>query len=270
MTALRASAAVVLLAGLSSCTYWTNDLERIVDMSERNFEEGAVGYDFKDVDLREVAANASSYRYVALRFQGILCRRNENLFAPFFSQMKADDFHNFSVWPIDAKIWQEKDRMTFFPTLYIHKGNKDLDVLIQAPRYSIFEIRGYVASDFQDRPLVEVVDLRLVAPGVFTDESLAQLQSGYTALEQKRPAVAIDRFEKALGGIWSRSARLMVRMQLASLYFERGEFEAALGHYEGALINDPGNAEATEGAAKCRAEIARKAAAAGAAAPAPQ
>jgi tetratricopeptide (TPR) repeat protein len=257
MTALRAFAAVAVLSGLSACTYWSDDLERVADMSERNFEEGAVGFKFKDVDLREVAANPIAYKYTGLRFQAVLDRRNEQLFVPLFSHIKADDYQNFSVWPLDARIWEEAGRMSYVPTVYVRKSNKDLKVVTEAPRYSILEIRGWVSAEYQGRPFIEVVDLRLLEPAIYTDESLAALQSGYTALEQKRPAVAIEKLEKALEGVWARSARLTIRLQLAALYFERGEYGAALGHYEGALVNDPDNAEAKAGIEKCHAEMER-------------
>lgn len=257
MTALRALAAVALISGLSACTYWSNDLERIADQSERNFEDGSVGYRFKDVDLREVAANAHSYKYVAVRFQALLDRRNEQLFVPLNTHLKADDHQNFSVWPIDARIWEEQGRMSYVPTIYVRKTNKDLSALLEAPRYSILEIRGFVVSEYEGKPFIEVVDLRLVEPAVYTDAGLASLQSATVALDQKRPAVAIEKLEKALEGVWARSARLAIRLQLAALYFERGEYGAALGHYEGALVNDPENAEAKAGIEKCNAEMQR-------------
>lgn len=257
---LRASAAVLAVAMTAGCTHWSDDLERLADQSERIFDDGQVGYDFKVVDLGDVLANADSYKYMAIKFDALLNRRYETLFAPFFMNVKADDQVNFSAWPANAEVWTEKGRMTYVPTLYIRKDNKTVQTLLDAPPYSLFQIRATVDAEFEGYPIIYVRDIQMIEPAVYTPEALAALQSGMTALEQKRPAVAVEKLETALEGIWSRSARTMVHLKLASLYVERGDFAKAIGHYEGALENDPENAEAVAGLERAREELERRAA----------
>jgi len=261
---LGGSATLIAMLGLSACTHWSDDLERLADQSERNFDDGQVGYEFKWVDLDEVLANAPSFKHMAIKFNALLNRRNETFFAPLFINMKADDQMNFSVWPADAELWTEKGRMSYVPTLYMRKDNKTLQALLDAPSYSLFQIRATVESEFEGYPIILVRDVELIEPALYTAEGLAALQAGTTALEQKRPAVAIEKLEQALEGVWTRSGRTRIHLQLAGLYAERGDFAKAIDHYEGALENDPENAQALAGIERAREEMARRAAAAAA------
>lgn len=259
MTGLKKSAAVILLSSLSACTYWPDDFERIADQSERRFGPG-IGRTFKPVSLRELAANATSYKHQDVKFTAIFHRRNEQIFVPLLTTFNSEKFTSFSMWPSDAKLWEESDRLLSVPTLYIPKDHKDLTILANADRYALFLIRGQVVGDFDDKPFIEVFWIEEVEQAVYTDEALASLSAGYTAIDQKRPAVAIDQLEKSLSGVWTRDARLDIHLKLAGLYAERGDWENAVLHYEGALANDADNAKAKAGLEKAREEIARRAA----------
>jgi tetratricopeptide (TPR) repeat protein len=256
MTVLRSSA-VLLLAGLSACTYMSNDFERLTDQSERRFGPG-IGREYKAVTLKELSANAASYKHMDVKFTAIFNRRNEGIFVPFLTTFRQEDYIAFSAWDSSARLWEEADRMSFVPTLYLRKDAIDTAVITNAQRYALFEVRGNVMGDFDDRPFLLVQWVTQLDQPIYTDESLASLSAGLTALSQKRPAVAIDKLEKALAGVWSRDARLKIHLDLAGLYAERGDWEAAILHYEGALANDPENASAKAGLDKARAELERK------------
>ncbi|HEX7899140.1 MAG TPA: tetratricopeptide repeat protein [Planctomycetota bacterium] len=246
-----------LLSALSACTYFPNDFERIVDQSERRYGPG-IGREYKEVSLREVAAHATSYKHVDIKFTALFNRRNEQIFVPLLTTFAPESWAAFSVWPADAKLWEEQDRILNVPTLYIRKDQPDMTIVTSASRYALFEVRGHVMGDFDDRPFIQVYWIQEVEPAVYTDEGLAALNTGLAALQQKRPAVAIDKLEKALAGVWTRDARLRIHLDLATLYGERGDWDAAVLHYEGALANDPENATAKAGLEKAKVELARK------------
>ena len=257
MTGLRMSVAAVLLSALSACTYFPNDLERIVDQSERRFGPG-LGKEYKSVNLREVVANATAYKHVDIKFTALFNRRNEQIFVPLLTTFDTELWSAFSVWPSDAKLWEEQDRIATVPTLYIRKDQPDMVTIANASRYALFEIRAQVIGDFDDRPFLQVFWIQEIEPSVYTDEGLANLHAGLAALEQKRPAVAIDKLEKSLAGVWTRDARLRIHLDLARLYADRGDWDAAVLHYEGALANEAENPAALAGLEKARVELARK------------
>ena len=257
MTGLRMSFAVGLLSALSACTYFPNDFERIVDQSERRYGPG-LGREYKTVNLREIQANATAYKHVDVKFLALLNRRNEQIFVPLLTTFSPESWSAFSVWPADAKLWEESDRLLNLPTLYIRKDQPDMLTLTNASRYALFEIRAHVMGDFDDRPFLHVFWIQEVEPAVYTDDGLASLNAGLAALQQKRPAVAIDKLEKSLSGVWTRDARLRIHLDLAGLYADSGDWDNAVVHYEGALANDAENEAAKAGLEKARAELVRK------------
>jgi tetratricopeptide (TPR) repeat protein len=256
---LRKASALGLLAALTGCTYWTNDLNRIVDQSERDFTFTPEGR-FNHVDLADVAANPGSYLLSKVQFDLVFNRRNEQIFIPFWTTIKQEDYMAFSAWPAGARLWEQGDRRSI-PTLYMHKrGNPYLQTLLDTERYSLVHVKGIVMWEFDERPFIEIYDYEVVSPAVYSDQSLSDLYAGLAATSQKRPAVAIQKLEASLGGVWTRSGRLLIHLQLGALYSERGDWEAAATHYEAALLNDPANAEAEAGLNRARKELERKAA----------
>ena len=80
--------------------------------------------------------------------------------------------------------------------------------------------------------------------------------SNRAILAEKKPAVAIRHFENSLNGIWTVPLRLEIHLTLARLYEGRGDLQAALTHYYGALENDEANAEAEAGIDRVKAAMA--------------
>jgi tetratricopeptide (TPR) repeat protein len=107
----------------------------------------------------------------------------------------------------------------------------------------------------------EVNRVEVIEPNVYTDDALADLALAKQAVADKKPAVAIRHFENALGGIWTTALRLEIHLTLARLYEGRGDLEAALNHYRGALTNAPDNDEALKGIERTKAALSGKEAA---------
>ena len=67
--------------------------------------------------------------------------------------------------------------------------------------------------------------------------------------------MAIRHYESSLSGIWTTGLRLEIHLTLARLYEGRGDLEAALRHYNGALTNSPENDEALKGQDRVKAAL---------------
>lgn len=256
---LRKFAALALAASLGACTHWSNDLDRITDQSGRDFTFDP-STEFKVVDLVDVIANPANFVLTPVQFDLVLNRRNEQIFVPFWTTIKQEDFMAFSGWPAGSRLWDGTERRSI-PTLYMHKRyNPNLQALLDTPRYSLVRVKGWVMWEFDEKPFIEIRHYEVLAASVYTEQSLADMYAGMAAVSQKRPAVAIQKLEASLGGVWTRSGRLLVHLQLGTLYSERGDWEAAATHYEAALLNDPESAEAKAGLGRARKELERKAA----------
>jgi tetratricopeptide (TPR) repeat protein len=246
---LRKFAIAGLLAGmtaLNACTYWNGELERIVDESERDFRRDLVG-PFINANLRDILANPTPYKYNHVRFDAILNRVGEKAFIPFLTTFDPENHTAFSVWPGDSKLWEADDRAHSFPLLFLRKQNMSTYDLFAAGRFSLVRISATVMSDMEMKPWFEVNRVEVIESAVYTESALADLALAKDAVAAKKPAVAIKHYESALAGIWTTSLRLDIHLTLARLYEGRGDLEAALNHYKGALTNDPDNAEALQG-----------------------
>jgi hypothetical protein len=254
---LRKSVVVALLATLgtlNACTYWHGDLERIVDSSERDFRRD-LGGPFADVSMKAVISNPSAYKYVDVRFDAILNRVGEKAFIPFETIFTDDRYISFSAWPADSKLWTSEDRSRSHPLFFVSKVSPNVPDLVSAGRFSLVRISGRVMGDYEQQAWIEVNRVEVVEPNVFSEESLGDLAMAKQAVADKKPAVAIRHYEAALNGIWMAGLRLEIHLSLARLYEGRGDLEAALKHYNGALTNAPENEEALKGHDRVKAAM---------------
>ena len=234
------------VAALNACTYRHGDLERIVDESERDFRRDLVG-PFSDIPLKTIVANPTAYKYEHVRFDAVLNRVGEKTHAPFMTTFDPENYVAFSVWGAESKLWESDDRARSFPFLFLRKQNPSSTDLFTAGRFSLVRISATVMSDFEMKPWMNVNRVEVIEQAVFSEDALADLAMAKDALAAKKPAVAIRHYEDALKGIWTTTLRLDIHLTLARLYEGRGDLEAALNHYKGALTNDQANVEALEG-----------------------
>jgi tetratricopeptide (TPR) repeat protein len=137
----------------------------------------------------------------------------------------------------------------------VPKNSANVHDLVSAGRFSLVRISGRVMGDYEMQAWFEVNRIEVVEPNVFTDEALGDLAMAKQAMADKKPAVAIRHYESALGGIWTTGLRLEIHLTLARLYEGRGDLEAALKHYDGALTNAPENDEALKGRDRVKAAL---------------
>lgn len=234
------------VTALNACTYWHGDLERIVDQSERDFRRDLVG-PFSNVSLKAIVANPGAYKYEHVRFDAVLNRVGEKGFVPFLTTFDPENYVSFSVWPGESKLWEPTDRAQSYPLLFLRKQNPSSQDLFQAGRFSLVRISATVMSDYEMKPWLNVNRIEVIETSVYSEDSLADLALAKDAVAAKKPAVAIRHYEDALKGIWTTSLRLDIHLTLARLYEGRGDLEAALNHYKGALTNDQDNEEALSG-----------------------
>ena len=249
--------AVLLLLSLVACTHWTNDLDRIVDQSGRDFSR-LPDANWVEVDLQNLMDHPTSYKLMFVRFYAILNQRHENIYVPGYLIEKEENTHNYSVWPTTARLWNEVDYVNSLPTIYINRGHPDMQKLLDSPRYSLVLIRGHVGNDFEQLPYIQTFYYDVIVPSLYDEASLASVTRGIGAADQ--PSEAINHLESALQGSLGAPGRLVTHLKLARHYEDRGDFQNALAHFEGALKYDPANKGAQEGVDRCLEQLERIAA----------
>lgn len=261
-----AVAALLLgLAALGACTYWSNDFDRLVDESGRDFARDPAKV-YHSVDLGKVVKSPATYMLMDVKFWAILNRQDENVFVTMYSTFREEDYIAFSLWPMGARVWEEQERLHSIPTIYIKKDNPDLQKVVDAPRYSVVQCRGRVMGDFDSGdegwgrlPFVEIhyFDVAMGGPE-YDDGSIKLLAEGLENIALRRPAPAKEKLSKAVQGTLGMSARALALAKLGIIYEESGQFDVAVEHYALALDADPENAEAKEGLDRAQKALDRK------------
>ena len=154
----RTLAALALCAGitaLTACTYWSSDFDRIVDQTGRDFKIDP-GRTYNDVAFDDLVASPTSYKFRHIRFMARLDQRNETIFVPMYGVFKQEDHTAFSLWSVDAPVWEKKARDSSLPTFYMRKDNPALDQLEKLDQFDEVSLRGTVLGDFENVPFVEI------------------------------------------------------------------------------------------------------------------
>ena len=253
---------VLALGGLSACTYWHGDLERLVDGTSRDFRRNPTKT-YTPLEMSVWSTNPTPYLFVGVEFYAILNRTGEmGFFAPFYTTMEAENFIAFSAWGSEVDLSKSDGRARSYPLLFIHKLNPSVPELVGADRFSLVRIQGQVMGDFEKKAWFEVSRLEVVDPAVYTDSALADLSLAREALAAKKSAQAIRHFEDALKGIWFSEVRHGIQMDLGRLHEAAGNLDAALECYDGAFHTDPQSKPAVEGMLRVKKAIKERAAAA--------
>ncbi len=252
--------AVLALGGLSACTYWHGDLERLVDGTNRDFQRNPTRT-FAPVELGRVIANPTGYLFVGVEFYAILNRVGESGFVPFWTTMSPESFIAFSAWGIESDLSKADERARSYPLLFLQKLNPSISSLVSAERFSLVRIQGQVMGDYDKKAWFEVIRFDVVDSAVYSDSALADLSLAREALAAKKGAQAIRHFEDALKGIWFNEVRYGIQMDLGRLHEAAGNLDAALENYDGAFHSDVESKDAVEGILRMKKAIKERAAA---------
>lgn len=232
-------AAVALIVG-SGC-----EVERTIS-GRRDFTVDPT-LKYKEVAFKDIVRSPASYKGLDVQFEAMFYKREETVWSHFYTPFHQDDYVSFSVWPLDARIWELDGHLGSVPTLYVRKTNDYMTDFLECEAYSRVIVKGNIRSDYETRPWIEVHRVEMEQQDIFTPESLRNLISGLTDASERRPALARERLEKAIQGPMSNEAHYVANMTLGRLYEEANNFVRAEYFFDRALDHKPEDAAAKEG-----------------------
>ena len=94
---------LVALGGLSACTYWHGDLERLTDQTERDFRRDPTK-SYTAVPMNAVLANPTAYLHLPVKFMAVINRVGENTFVPYWTTFLPENYIAFSAWEATADL----------------------------------------------------------------------------------------------------------------------------------------------------------------------
>ena len=148
-------------------------------------------------NLAAMRANPTAYQNVKVKFtvQFASLGRISN---PFFTKFTPTDYADFYAWGDEQQIWQEPDYNDVFGTLFLSKGNSQLEALYGLRLYQRIQCTGVVRNSFQGMPWIEVLSFEDVGGQVDT-AVLTHMHRGENLMEQRLWQRAIAELSRAPG-----------------------------------------------------------------------
>ncbi|MEK7485273.1 MAG: hypothetical protein AABZ60_13180, partial [Planctomycetota bacterium] len=103
--------------------------------------------------------NPDAYLNLVVKFT---VRFNEfgNYYPIAYTHFDEERYINFSVWPLERKLWLKEDYSNDFKFLYFNKDNKEIAAILKLRKYDTITILGKVKSKFNKKPWIEVVNIQ--------------------------------------------------------------------------------------------------------------
>ncbi len=182
-----------------------------------------------DCELRAIIKQPKEFLQRDVTF---LCRfaMPGNLFKNFSTQFNAYQHLNFSVWPIDAKLWDKAERRNVLPSLYVDKSNFETSAeLAKAKRYELLRVRGQVVSNYGDLPWILITEAKRVSERgpLATDADFLNVKQGLDLQAAGKPAEAAKYLRMALDGGLPGAHRDFVTLRLSESLGASGDLAGA-------------------------------------------
>lgn len=183
-------------------------------------------------NLAAMRANPTAYQNVKVKFtvQFASLGRISN---PFFTKFTPTDYANFYAWGDEQQIWQEPDYNDVFGTLFLSKGNSQLEALYGLRLYQRIQCTGVVRNSFQGMPWIEVLSFEDVGGQVDT-AVLTHMHRGENLMEQRLWQRAIAELSRAPGEGVPQIVTMAAHRNLGLCLLRMGEARAAIGYLKSA------------------------------------
>jgi tetratricopeptide (TPR) repeat protein len=193
--------------------------------------------DAKEVSLGEILRNPDDFMGVPVKVKVYFDRegRNHN---PYYTRFIAGLYGNFRAWPLNARLYEERDFRRSYPHFYIRKDNRWWKRIKELDRVTPIELECAVRHVFRGQPYFEVFDYDRVSEGMRLDE-VRDVVAGDAYYKAGKYEEAADHYYDACSKRQSPADKAVIHRKLADAHFQLGKYRDALRHYEVALENEP-------------------------------
>ena len=104
------------------------------------------GIRFRPTSLREIVGNPQQDAEV--KFDALLNKRDETIWQAYYTPFRPGEFKSFSVWPIDAAVWDPRGRGRSIATLYVAADSPEIADLYAMERYTPVRIANLDVAEY--------------------------------------------------------------------------------------------------------------------------
>jgi tetratricopeptide (TPR) repeat protein len=145
-----------------------------------------------------------------------------------------DHYINFSVWPLERKLWEKEDYVNDYKFLFMKKNHRELKTLMQLQRYDTITILGKLRSKFNNKAWFEIVYIGKER-GFLTKKLISALILVHRQIEQRDYQNAIDTFRYLLDYNIPVDLRGYCLKMLGRIYYEIDDVIPAAYEFRKAL-----------------------------------
>lgn len=181
------------------------------------------------ISLRDAMDNPDRFLGYEVKFR---CRfaMVGHLFKHFYTEFAPERHFNFAVWPMDAQLWQMKDRRQVLPTLYVDKtSEKVYDAMKNLKRYDAVEVEGQVMSTYAKMPWILVTKITLLGNVKFmiSEGAIANIRQGLKLMESGEYTLAAKQLEEAIQKGVPEDQSPLILQYLGQCRLKANEFDKA-------------------------------------------
>jgi hypothetical protein len=211
------------------------------------------GIRFRPTSLREIVGNPQQDAEV--KFDALLNKRDETIWQAYYTPFRPGEFKSFSVWPIDAAVWDPRGRGRSIATLYVAADSPEIADLYAMERYTPVRISGVVKSTFDSRPWIQVHYVEEIDAPWFSEESLGHLIRGMDAA-RANAGQAMSLLDDALDGPLSPAGQAAAWKAKGHIHLAQKQYSEAESCYTHALEAMPGDRAAVDGLRRAKRKAA--------------
>lgn len=180
-----------------------------------------------------IVENPDTFLDVVVRFT-VRFNQFGDYYPTAYTQFQEDRFINFSVWPLERRLWVREDYLNDFKFLYFSKKSKELATLLKLRKYDTITILGKVKSKFNKKPWIEVVNIQKER-GFLTKKLISAIVLGHQQINNGEYNNAIDTLRYILDYNIPVDIRGYCLKLLGRIYYEIDEIIPAAYEFRKAL-----------------------------------
>ena len=198
--------------------------------------------DAKPVKLEELLKDPHGWKGKEVSF---ICtfHKVSTLFNPYYTRFVPDEYVNFAVWPLTTKLWVKDQYLDSHKFVFLEKGHKQYEKLMELEKFTRLKLTGYVQSSFKSTPWIEIRHIEVLSGGI-SKGSLKYIILGDRAAARKNWQAALGYYNKAAAMTLPEEVMASVSKKRASTLHRMGRNEAARVALGPALAFNPDDVEA--------------------------
>lgn len=195
----------------------------------------------KSHTLANVRKSPEAYRGLAIRMeiQFNEFRKNWN---PYFTRFTHDNYASFAAWSGEQALWKRDEYTNDFGFFFVSRNSAVTRKVMECKKYDRVNVEVIVRDVFRGIPYIEVMKLDTVDDSL-TEATIIAGAKAEKAAEEGDTATALAEFERAMRGHMPKILRAQLYCDIAKVYVQRGDRQAALDKLDKAKSLQPDNAE---------------------------